>query len=110
MKSLTKAEKDEQKRLRAAAKEEKRQQKIKQIDANLKMHRQRNLEYFRRNSDIIEGVQILTSQNCCDNCRKHHERVFELNDVPDLPIEECTSEYGYCRCSYIAVIEGLPPK
>ncbi|GEM_PF-6067870 len=64
------------------------------------------LELYRQNRDIIIGVQILAAKaSACENCLKHNREIYSLDNVPDLPIDKCTSHYGYCRCTYISVLK-----
>jgi len=59
----------------------------------------RNLQSWRQ-SGCVRGVGILGSADGpCEECMKLHNRVWSLNEVPELPNPRCTTEGG-CRCSY----------
>lgn len=66
----------------------------------------RNLQSWRQ-SGCVRGVGILGSADGpCEECMKLHNRVWSLNEVPELPNPRCTTEGG-CRCSYsIAELVG----
>jgi hypothetical protein len=66
----------------------------------------RNLQSWRQ-SRCVRGVGILGSADGpCEECTKLHNRVWSLDDVPELPNPGCTTPGG-CRCVYsIAQLVG----
>jgi hypothetical protein len=62
---------------------------------------QRNLDGWRH-SGVVNGVRILGSNDGpCDACRKLHNHVWRLDEVPEVPNPTCTSTTG-CRCVIVA--------
>jgi hypothetical protein len=57
---------------------------------------------YKDNSDVITAVEILTTQDSCNECKKFAGKKYSLNDVPELPHHKCTNKLG-CRCTYIPV-------
>jgi hypothetical protein len=55
--------------------------------------------------DIIKKVEILTTDNSCNECQKFNGKKFSLDRVPELPHEKCSHEMG-CRCTYIPITES----
>ena len=47
----------------------------------------------------VKTVKILTcnDSHVCDKCRKLASKTHKLSEVPELPYEKCTCEFG-CRC------------
>lgn len=56
-----------------------------------------------RKSGVVKSVEILAAQDSCDECRKFTKKKYKLNEVPELPHENCTHEKG-CRCTLIPVV------
>jgi hypothetical protein len=59
------------------------------------------------NSDVLEGVGILSAADACYACQQIANKVYPFEDVPEIPNENCTS-MGGCRCTYIPIVKGLP--
>jgi hypothetical protein len=59
------------------------------------------LEQYRK-IGIIKHVEILVAQDSCDECKKFVKKKFKLDEVPELPHENCTHEKG-CRCTLLSV-------
>lgn len=100
--TLTKAEKEEQKRIRAIIREEKRNQKIITMRAQLNDNRQKSLEIYRQNSDIIKGIKVVIPANACGLCESYRSEIYKLDDVPALPDGDCLMDW--CRACYSSVI------
>lgn len=66
-----------------------------------------NIANYRLNSDVVTGVTILATKTSCDACKLISGKEFTLDNVLELPYENCTSEKG-CRCA-IAPIVMRPP-
>lgn len=71
--------------------------------------RQRRATFWRdmieiRSSPSVEYVQVQTCDDeyVCPACRLLASELYRVNEVPELPYEECQSEGG-CRCSVAAV-------
>jgi len=64
-----------------------------------------------KNSGVIKYVEVLPGEeNTCSACRKLKGKKLLLDDElrnSTLPVKNCTGGYGYCRCCYIPVIEGM---
>lgn len=60
-------------------------------------------------SSVVKGVEVLPAKNACDACKEWEGKKIALKEAikkPPLPIRNCHNEkYGYCRCTYIAVID-----
>lgn len=61
-----------------------------------------SLEQYRK-SGVVKSVEILAAQDSCDECKKFTKKKYKLNEVPELPHENCTHEKG-CRCTLIPVV------
>lgn len=61
-----------------------------------------SLEQYRK-SGVVKFVEILAAQDSCDECKKFTKKKYKLNEVPELPHENCTHEKG-CRCTLIPVV------
>jgi len=61
----------------------------------------RNLAYWRLGK--VERVKILgtSTDDSCAGCEVLRNRVWPIDEVPELPHADCTSECG-CRCAYVA--------
>jgi hypothetical protein len=57
-----------------------------------------------RSSRLAEYVQVQTCDDdyVCPTCKLLASELYRVNEVPELPYEECQSEGG-CRCSVAAV-------
>jgi|GEM_PF-2266876 len=53
-------------------------------------------------SNVVRKVEIIASNDSCDNCKKIDGKKFEIDKVPELPYPNCTCELG-CRCTIAAV-------
>lgn len=54
------------------------------------------LDTFQK--DGIEKVKILVDKNCCEECTENKGKVFDIINVPTLPI------HPNCKCCYQAVL------
>jgi hypothetical protein len=61
-----------------------------------------SLEQYRK-SDVVKFVEILAARDSCDECKKLTKKKYKLNEVPELPHENCTHKKG-CRCKLIPVV------
>ena len=64
-----------------------------------------NIAQYKKNHDIIKLVKIIPCGDSCDECKKFIGKRFPLNNVPELPHENCTHKYG-CRCVASPVIDS----
>ena len=64
------------------------------------------LDFLRESRDFIDGIQISAIEDSCRACKGIHARIFKLNNVIELPYENCTHEMG-CRCTYLPIVKGL---
>ena len=64
---------------------------------------QGNLDAWRQ-SGVAGSVRILGSNDGpCDECKKLHEGIWSLDQVPEVPNPSCKSSMG-CRCTIVADI------
>ena len=56
---------------------------------------------------LATKVRILANRDCCPYCQAT-EGVYDLNNVPQLPHEECSHPDG-CRCFYAPVLDYFGP-
>ncbi len=65
------------------------------------------IEY--KKSGVVKYVEILSAgESSCDACLALDNKKLLVEDElrnPTLPVKNCTGGYGYCRCTYIPVIE-----
>ena len=61
-----------------------------------------SLEQYRK-SGVVKYVEILAAQDSCGECKKFAKKKYKLDEVPELPHENCTHEKG-CRCTLIPVV------
>lgn len=61
-----------------------------------------SLEQYRK-SGVVKFVEILAAQDSCDECKIYTKKKYKLNEVPELPHENCAHEKG-CRCTLIPVV------
>ena len=66
---------------------------------------QRDMKQYRELSkagrEYVVEIDTTDDQYRCEACRKLAGKSFRLNEVPELPYAECTSEMG-CRCMALA--------
>lgn len=62
-----------------------------------------------KKSGVVECVEICGGgQNSCPACEALSGKRFLLKDAlrnPPLPVKNCTSVYGFCRCCYAPVVK-----
>jgi hypothetical protein len=64
----------------------------------------RNLEFWRR-SGVVRRARILGSTDGpCAECKKLHDIVWSLDQIPEIPNPKCTSSLG-CRCVIVAELQ-----
>ncbi|MBA4420754.1 MAG: hypothetical protein C0391_06375 [Anaerolinea sp.] len=61
-----------------------------------------SLEQYRK-SGVVKFVEVLAAQDSCDECKKFTKIKYKLNEVPELPHDNCTHEKG-CRCTLIPLV------
>lgn len=58
-----------------------------------------------RESGFVKFVEIFNNNpDSCKACKNLANRIYRLEEVPELPYEHCTSEMG-CRCLVSAIID-----
>jgi len=82
--------------------------KYKEAKESIAEGRRRGLESYKR-SGVVKAVEILCAENACKVCKKWNGKVIllkkALKKLP-LPVKGCCNKkYGYCRCTYLAVID-----
>jgi len=55
------------------------------------------IERIKSMRDLFDKVQIRCSDDVCNNCKKNKNKIFNIEDMPELPNPDCTHELG-CRC------------
>lgn len=82
--------------------------KYKVAKASIAEARKRDLESFDK-SGVVKAVEILCADEACEICKEWNHKVISLKRAlkrPPLPISGCcNSKYGYCRCTYLPVID-----
>lgn len=56
---------------------------------------------------LATKVRILANRDACPYCQAM-EGVYDFDDVPELPHEECSHPNG-CRCFYAPVLDFFGP-
>ncbi|MDD5041264.1 MAG: hypothetical protein PHX87_03255 [Candidatus Peribacteraceae bacterium] len=67
-------------------------------------------ELMRLKSGGVTNVQIITTQDSCEECKKFAGKTLNINEaIRDMPVPciECSrnlfnEKFGFCRCIYIA--------
>lgn len=62
---------------------------------------QRTMSLYKAAGVKRVEISSIEDLSLCDNCAELAGRTYELQEVPDLPYELCTSDMG-CRCMAIA--------
>lgn len=76
------------------------------LSREIPANRERTLQTYREQSDIIQGWRWLAAKqpSTCDYCLGMDGQQFPLH-VDFEPLNRCENEY--CRCTIVAVIEGV---
>ena len=57
----------------------------------------------------IKKVEILANPDSCENCKTHNGKIYTISEAlatNPLPYKDCNDVgYGFCRCTYLPVIE-----
>jgi len=69
--------------------------------------RQASIENYRKNKDILIGVEIVCVENACDECRKLSGITYSFDEDIPIPDDFCTNKKG-CRCVYIPKVIYKP--
>ena len=83
------------------------EEQIKNLSDDLNTTNINNLLQYKQ-SGVVTKVEILASQNSCEHCKKQQGKIYTVNEAlktRPLPCKECDHEMGYCRCTYLPVIE-----
>ncbi len=64
------------------------------------------LKRFKANPRI-RYVRIAVAGDACPECQRY-QRAYPKDQVPALPIEGCSHEYG-CRCFYEPILDEMFP-
>lgn len=77
----------------------------------IKQLRESNKESLKsyKDSEVVKYVEILSCENACENCKEWSGKKILVEEAIEkelLPIKSCSNiVYGYCRCTYLPVIE-----
>ncbi len=55
----------------------------------------------------ISKIRIAVNHDACPAC-KQMQQVYYKNNVPSLPVQGCSHQYG-CRCYYEPVLDEIYP-
>lgn len=83
------------------------EEQIKNLSDDLNTANINNLLQYRQ-SDVISKVEILASPDSCEHCKSRQGKIYTVEEAiktRPLPCKECDHESGYCRCTYVPVIE-----
>lgn len=61
-----------------------------------------------RESGVVKKVQIICAHDSCPICKTAAKYTYSLDKAlasPPLPIEGCTHEIGWCRCTYVVAFD-----
>jgi hypothetical protein len=58
-------------------------------------------------SGLATKVRILAGRDACPVC-KHYEGAYEFDDVPEIPLEGCSSP-SICNTTYAPVLDLFGP-
>lgn len=75
---------------------------------SIEVQNMRTLKDYEK-SGVIKYVEICGGQqNSCQACKRLNGKRLRLKNElqkPTLPVKNCTSVYGYCRCCYTPVVD-----
>ncbi len=57
-------------------------------------------------SKVINMVEILPASDCCEKCRELNSKRISLDEALNtmpIPVKDCGQ--GFCRCTYIPIVE-----
>jgi translation elongation factor EF-Tu-like GTPase len=83
------------------------EEQIKNLSDGLNTANINNLLQYRQ-SDVISKVEILAAPDSCEKCKSQQGRIYTVEEAiktRPLPCKDCNHEAGYCRCTYLPVIE-----
>ncbi|MFA6973186.1 MAG: hypothetical protein WC238_00405 [Parcubacteria group bacterium] len=83
------------------------EEQIKNLSDDLNTENINNLLQYRQSS-VIFKVEILAAHNSCEKCKSQQGKIYTVEEAiktRPLPCKECDHETGYCRCTYMPVIE-----
>ncbi len=84
------------------------EEEIKKISDDLNASRIDSLLQWNK-SGVVLKVEILASDNSCENCKSQNGKVYSIRDAirnRPLPCKNCDNEnYGFCRCCYLPIVE-----
>ncbi len=59
------------------------------------------INQIRKSSITKCRIAFCNDERDCEAIKKYGNKIFDINNVPDLPLKECTA--AYCRCMIVAV-------
>lgn len=83
------------------------EEQIKNLSDDLNTENINDLLQYKQSS-VIFKVEILTTHNSCEKCKSRQGKIYTVEEAiktRPLPCKECDHEAGYCRCTYVPVIE-----
>jgi hypothetical protein len=83
------------------------EEQIKNLSDDLNTANINNLLQYRQSS-VIFKVEIMATYDSCEKCKSQQGKIFTVEEAiktRPLPCKECDHETGYCRCTYVPVIE-----
>ncbi len=64
-----------------------------------------SLQDFKKSGIKYVTIECCNDDRDCPAVKKYCNREFKINQVPDLPLPECTAEY--CRCMYSPILSNI---
>ena len=55
----------------------------------------------------VLNIRLVVARDCCPTCRQV-EGAYPKDNVPQLPVEGCSHQYG-CRCFYEPMLSEIYP-
>lgn len=83
------------------------EEEIKNLSDDLNTANINNLLQYKQ-SGVASKVEILATPDSCDHCKSQQGKIYTVEEAiktRPLPCKKCDHEMGYCRCTYLPVIE-----
>jgi len=83
------------------------EEQIKKISDQLNTSNINNLLGYKQ-SGVVSKVEILVTANSCEHCKSQQGKIHAVEEAiktRPLPCKDCAHEMGFCRCTYLPVVE-----
>jgi hypothetical protein len=77
-------------------KESKNDGDMRKIGYKMRLKAQDNSFDSYLKSDVVKGVEVLSTHDSCDSCKNLNGKVFTIADaisIKPIPVEQCTHKY-----------------